>query len=91
MAKEEVSYKYGIDDLANETGKSAATLRSWLRKNEVKKAGKGYGWKDSVSLKAQAREIMSGEGATKKKAKKAAKKTAPKKRKPASAEASAEA
>jgi hypothetical protein len=93
MAKEEVSYKYGIEDLAKETGRAPATLRAWLRKNEIEKVGKGYGWKDSSSLKAQAREITTkgeGGGGAKKK-KKVVKKAAAKKRKPASAEASAEA
>jgi hypothetical protein len=91
MAKEEVSYKYGIDDLEKETGRSAASLRIWLRKNGVKKAGKGYGWKDSPTMKAVAKKINEG-GSGRKKAKKTVKKAAAKKRKSAASnEASAEA
>lgn len=73
-AKELEDFKYGVDDVAEGLGIKPASARVQLRNNNIKKAGKSYGW----NSKAEVEEVIKKLGGAKTKAepkKPAAKKT----------------
>lgn len=72
--------KYTVEDLASELGIKPASARVALRKHNVEKHGKVYGWDNQADMKAVAAKLKSSAGDSKKPAKKAVKKAAVKKK-----------
>lgn len=72
-AKEVEDFKYGIEDVAEELGIKPASARVQLRKYNIKRAGKSYGWNSKTEVDEVVKKLKSDEKPAKKVEKKAAK------------------
>jgi len=87
--KEAESFKYGVDDLADALGIKPASARVALRKHDIEKAGKSYGWNSKAELETVIATIEGDKKTEKKSEKKETKKPAAKAEKKADAKAPA--
>lgn len=69
---EQVEYKYTVENLAKDLGIQPQSVRIALRKHEVAKAGKQYGWNSDKEYQSVLKKLQSstdgGGKPTKKKA-----------------------
>jgi hypothetical protein len=80
MAKEkDDSPKYGVSDFAKKMGIKGSSARVSLRKHNIKKLGKVYGWNTLSDLESVVKKCQEGKPASKKDKKAAAKKKPAKK------------
>lgn len=59
----EPEFKFGVADLAEILDIEPASARVALRKAEVEKAGRSYGWNTKAELDAVAKQLQSNKGA----------------------------
>ena len=51
--------KYTLDNLANDLDRSPASIRASLRRLEIEKEGKSYGWKNQTDYNAVLKQLKS--------------------------------
>jgi hypothetical protein len=73
--KDEVAFKYTVENLAEDLGVQQQTVRIGLRKHGIEKTGNVYGWNNEKDYKAVLAKLK-GDGKESKAAKKATKKEA---------------
>ena len=55
--EEAPTFKYGVADLSEILGIEAASVRVALRKRNIEKAGRSYGWNTKTELDAVAKQL----------------------------------
>lgn len=57
-AKEPETFKYGVEDIANALKIKPASARIQLRKGNIEKAGKSYGWNSKTDVDAVVKKLQ---------------------------------